>query len=36
LGFRGVEQRVQFCDVPVTGGKEGQRGVAPAGFFWRR
>jgi hypothetical protein len=33
LGFRGVEQRVQFCDVPVTGGKEGQRGVAPAGFF---
>jgi hypothetical protein len=28
-----VEQRVQFCDVLVTGGKEGQRGVAPAGFF---
>jgi hypothetical protein len=31
--FKSREQRVQFCDVPVTGGKEGRRGGAPAGFF---
>jgi hypothetical protein len=31
--FMGVGQRVQFCDVPLMDGKEGQRGGAPAGFF---
>jgi hypothetical protein len=33
LDFRSVDQRVQFCDVPLMDGKQGQRGVAPAGFF---
>jgi hypothetical protein len=33
LDFRSVEQRVQFCDVPVTPANQGQRGVTPAGFF---
>jgi hypothetical protein len=33
LDFKSVEQRVQFCDVLLVDGKEGQRGVTPAGFF---
>jgi hypothetical protein len=33
LGFKSAGQKVQFCDVPLTPGNQGQRGVTPAGFF---
>jgi hypothetical protein len=33
LDFKSVGQRVQFCDVPLTPGQQGQHGVTPAGFF---
>lgn len=33
LNFAHANQRVQFCDVPLTPLHQGQRGVTPAGFF---
>jgi hypothetical protein len=33
LDFKSAGQKVQFCDVPLTPGNQGQRGVTPAGFF---
>jgi hypothetical protein len=32
LNLANANQRVQFCDVPLTP-VQGQRGVTPAGFF---
>ncbi|KAG9527348.1 hypothetical protein KCU93_g5227, partial [Aureobasidium melanogenum] len=31
--FAHANQRVQFCDVPLTPVHQGQRGATPAGFF---
>ena len=33
LDFGRRDQRVQFCDVPLTPVHQGQKGVTPAGFF---
>ncbi|CAD0091058.1 unnamed protein product [Aureobasidium mustum] len=33
LNFADRNQRVQFCDVPLTSVHQSQRGVTPAGFF---
>ncbi|KAG9559069.1 hypothetical protein KCU71_g10115, partial [Aureobasidium melanogenum] len=33
LNFAHTNQRIQFCDVPLTPIHQGQRGVTTAGFF---
>ncbi|KAH0256755.1 hypothetical protein KCU91_g16752, partial [Aureobasidium melanogenum] len=33
LNFAHANQRVQFCDIPLTPVHQGQRGFTPAGFF---